>query len=184
MRKNSKLKYDKILHTTIALFNEQGINISGVDLISARSGVAKMTLYKYFESKNGLIKAYLDFISKQAIDRFNEICASRETQECINNFFTLAIEKSKIENNRACPLICAALELGNEHPEFVKIIRETYENIRHSIDMKLYDFQHPSAESTSKLIMSLYQGAVVSAYINKTSEPLELAKQQALAFLK
>jgi AcrR family transcriptional regulator len=184
MRKNSKLKYDKILHTTIALFNEQGINISGVDLISARSGVAKMTLYKYFESKNGLIKTYLDFIAKQTLDRFNDLCASRETQECINNLFALAIEKSKIENNRACPLICAALELGNDSPEFLKIVRDTYEDIRHSIDMKLYDFQHPSAESTSKLIISIYEGAVVSSFINQSSEPLELAKQQALAFLK
>ena len=184
MRKNSKLKYDKILHTTIALFNEQGINISGVDLISARSGVAKMTLYKYFQSKNALRKAYLEFIAKQSLDRFNDLCASRETPECINNFFTLAIERSKVENNRGCPLICAALELGNDHPEFLKIVRDTYEDIRHSIDMKLYDFQHPSADSSSKLILSLYQGAVTSSYINKLSEPLELAKQQALAFLK
>lgn len=52
---------DRILRTAIILFNEQGVHTTGIDLIIAESGVAKMTFYKHFPSKNDLITAYLDY---------------------------------------------------------------------------------------------------------------------------
>ena len=73
--KNSQKKYDQILKTATRLFNESGITISGVDLISAESGVAKMTLYKYFQSKDGLIKKYLELIAQNTLTKFNDECA-------------------------------------------------------------------------------------------------------------
>jgi AcrR family transcriptional regulator len=50
---------EKILKTACRLFYEKGIRATGIDLIVAQSGVTKMTLYKYFPSKNDLIMAVL-----------------------------------------------------------------------------------------------------------------------------
>ncbi len=52
---------DKILRTAIILFNEHGVHSTGIDLIIAESGVAKMTFYKHFPSKNDLVTAYLEY---------------------------------------------------------------------------------------------------------------------------
>lgn len=54
----SKKKED-ILNTAIKLFNEYGFVNVGIDKIINDSNVAKMTFYKYFPSKDDLIKACL-----------------------------------------------------------------------------------------------------------------------------
>jgi AcrR family transcriptional regulator len=45
--------------TALKLFAEQGYHATGIDKILAESGVAKMTLYKHFKSKEELILAVL-----------------------------------------------------------------------------------------------------------------------------
>jgi AcrR family transcriptional regulator len=50
----------QILATAAALFYEEGFRAVGIDTIIARSGVAKMTLYRHFPSKDALIAAYLE----------------------------------------------------------------------------------------------------------------------------
>ncbi|CAG2147779.1 TetR/AcrR family transcriptional regulator [Cupriavidus plantarum] len=51
---------DRILDTAARLFYRDGYRATGVDKIIAESGVAKMSLYRHFPSKNDLIAAYLE----------------------------------------------------------------------------------------------------------------------------
>ena len=51
---------ERILQTAYDLFCRHGVQAIGVDRIVAEAGVAKMTLYKYFRSKQELIVAALD----------------------------------------------------------------------------------------------------------------------------
>jgi AcrR family transcriptional regulator len=51
---------ERILETASRLFSCDGYRAVGVDTIIAESGVAKMTLYKYFPSKDDLIAAFLE----------------------------------------------------------------------------------------------------------------------------
>ncbi|MGL4609586.1 MAG: TetR/AcrR family transcriptional regulator, partial [Trueperaceae bacterium] len=51
---------EQILETATRLFYQQGFRAVGIDTIIAESGVAKMTLYKHFPSKDDLIVAYLE----------------------------------------------------------------------------------------------------------------------------
>ena len=51
---------ERILATAFELFYARGIRAVGIDLIIARSGVAKATFYKHFPSKDDLVLAYLD----------------------------------------------------------------------------------------------------------------------------
>jgi AcrR family transcriptional regulator len=50
----------RILDTASELFYRDGYQAVGIDTIIARSGVAKMTLYRHFPSKDHLIAAYLE----------------------------------------------------------------------------------------------------------------------------
>ena len=51
----------QILDTAVDLFSREGYLAVGIDTIIERSGVAKMTLYRHFPSKNALITAYLEY---------------------------------------------------------------------------------------------------------------------------
>src|SRR5438477_6584364 len=50
---------ERIDRTAYELFSRHGIRAVGVDTISARSGVAKMTLYGHYPSKDDLALAFL-----------------------------------------------------------------------------------------------------------------------------
>jgi AcrR family transcriptional regulator len=52
---------DRILDTARRLFYRDGLRATGIDRIVAESGVAKMSLYRHFPSKDDLIAAFLDW---------------------------------------------------------------------------------------------------------------------------
>jgi AcrR family transcriptional regulator len=61
-KKNDKAaggKRDKLIDTALRLFAQHGYRATGIDTIIAEAGVAKMTLYHHFKSKDELIVAAL-----------------------------------------------------------------------------------------------------------------------------
>src|SRR5919106_6239860 len=50
---------ERILETAYRLFSRHGVRAVGVDRIVASSGVAKMSLYRHFRSKEELVLAFL-----------------------------------------------------------------------------------------------------------------------------
>jgi AcrR family transcriptional regulator len=50
---------ERILETAYDLFSRHGVRAVGVDRIIATSGVAKMSLYRHFRSKDELVLAFL-----------------------------------------------------------------------------------------------------------------------------
>jgi AcrR family transcriptional regulator len=50
---------ERILRAAYELFSQQGIGAVGIDTIIAKSGVAKMSLYRHFKSKEELVLAFL-----------------------------------------------------------------------------------------------------------------------------
>ncbi len=52
-------KRERLIETARELFYRHGFNATGIDRILAEAGVAKMTLYKHFRSKEEIIKAVL-----------------------------------------------------------------------------------------------------------------------------
>ena len=51
---------ERILEAAYELFSRQGIRAVGIDAIIERSGVARMTLYRHFASKDELVLAFLE----------------------------------------------------------------------------------------------------------------------------
>jgi len=50
---------ERILNAAYELFSQHGIGAVGIDTIIAKSGVAKMSLYRHFKSKEELVLAFL-----------------------------------------------------------------------------------------------------------------------------
>lgn len=59
-RTSSSEARERVLSTAYTLFCRHGIRAVGVDTIIERSGVAKMTVYRHFRSKDALVLAVLE----------------------------------------------------------------------------------------------------------------------------
>jgi AcrR family transcriptional regulator len=70
----------RILSTAYDLFCRQGVQAIGIDRIVAEAGVAKMTLYRHFRSKDALVVAVLDLREELWINRW-VIAESRSRAE-------------------------------------------------------------------------------------------------------
>jgi len=65
---------EKLLSTALQLFIQEGLQSVGIDKVIKVSGVSKMTLYKYFPSKDNLIEEALNLYHQQII---------MELQQCL-----------------------------------------------------------------------------------------------------
>ena len=65
-------KREQLLSTAVDLFYREGYHATGIDRILAESGVAKMTLYKHFRSKDELIMAALEVRRQRTAERMLE----------------------------------------------------------------------------------------------------------------
>ncbi len=63
---------ERIVSTAYTLFCRHGIRAVGVDTIIERAGVAKMTLYRHFKSKDDLVLAVLPSLRAKREEVFTE----------------------------------------------------------------------------------------------------------------
>jgi AcrR family transcriptional regulator len=68
---------DRILDTAYELFSRHGTRAVGVDRIIAECGIAKMTLYRNFPSKDALILAFLERRSERWTKAWLQVEAER-----------------------------------------------------------------------------------------------------------
>ena len=106
---------ERILETASEMFYRNGIRAVGIDAIIARCGVAKMSLYRNFPSKDALVAAWLedrDEFFWRRWDRAEASCAGnpRGKLEAILDMVAATASHPKW---RGCPF----LNTGNEFPE-------------------------------------------------------------------
>ena len=66
---------ERILNAAHDLFYREGVRATGIDRVIAESGVAKLTFYRQFASKDELILAFLDFRHERWMAWFTDALA-------------------------------------------------------------------------------------------------------------
>ncbi len=105
---------ERILETASRLFSRDGYRAVGVDTIIAESGVAKMTLYKYFPSKDALIAAFLERANDSFWTWFNGLTTGIESPR---NQLEVAFDGvAKLASSPACAG-CSFMHAAAEFPD-------------------------------------------------------------------
>lgn len=76
-------KREQLISTAQSLFAQEGYHATGIDRILAESGVAKMTLYKHFRSKDELILAVLAERERQTLADLAALRGARPPREAL-----------------------------------------------------------------------------------------------------
>src|SRR5260370_11836764 len=103
----------RLVLTAARLFNEHSIHATGIDRIIAEAGVARMTFYKHFGSKEGLVRAVMERESKAWFEWLDaELRRLQEPRQRISAFFTLLGKWCSRSDFKGCCFIDAVGERG------------------------------------------------------------------------
>lgn len=109
----------RILAAAYDLFRHSGTRNVGVDRIVKRSGVAKMSLYRHFKSKEGLVAAFLEQHEELwAVGWFKAEVCRRATAPAdrLLAIFDVFDEWFRSEDFDGCAFISVLLEYPSDHP--------------------------------------------------------------------
>jgi AcrR family transcriptional regulator len=174
---------ERILNAASELFYREGIRAVGVDRVVAAAGVAKMSLYKYFPTKDDLVLAFLARRDRAWREAFEAavLGAAEDPVARIPALFTALADWFRSEGFRGCAFINAALELAQpEHPAFAAAVAHK-EAVRAFV-ARLVSEAGLDAALTDMLLL-LMEGAIVQATMG-FPERVEAAREAAVLLVR
>jgi len=176
----------RIVETAERIFYAEGIRAVGIDRIIAEAEVAKMTLYNHFASKDDLILAVLEF-REEKFDALFEKWMGRHMKAGMNRLEALfAALKDWFESPgfRGCMFINARAELADAKHEGSKFSAQHKERFHHMIGEVITETTSAKAEKLmAPAISLLVEGAIVTAVMEESSKPADVARDAALALV-
>lgn len=173
--KTSKKRQD-IVDTAMRLFNQYGYVSVGVDRIIAESGVAKMTFYKFFPSKDDLIKETLitrDQLIREGINKAISQISKKEqtTTPHVDALFNWYDNWLNSDTFHGCMFIKASDEFG-DNKELNGIIREHKDWLNQKIYEILEKDNAKASDNLAAQIGFLLDGAIINKSIYKDSDAI------------
>jgi AcrR family transcriptional regulator len=179
---------EHILQTASELFYRQGIKATGVDTIVKATGIAKMSLYKYFPSKDDLVLAHLQRsreIMRAHILSGIETRTSDPKQKLLAVF---EVFEELLENPsfRGCPFINASAEFAEEASPIQQAAAEFSESFRKMLAGLAQEagIAETNAEELSKQLSMLIAGAMVREQMQRHSKAMRTAHAAAVVLIE
>jgi AcrR family transcriptional regulator len=103
---------ERVLETATELFYREGIRAVGIDRVIAESGVAKMSLYRNFASKEDLVLAFLIESDRGYWQRWDQAMAQHagDPRQQLRDLFAMLARRVRRPGYRGCPFINTATE--------------------------------------------------------------------------
>src|SRR5258706_15168054 len=157
---------ERIDRTAYELFSRHGIRAVGVDTIAARAGVAKMTLYKHYPSKEVLALAFLrrreELWTRSFLQHEVERRAHTPTGRLLAVFDAFD-EWFRRPDFESCPFIKALLEHGGGGPPVGKAAQAHLASIRAFLSQLAKDAGVPNPNAFAKQWQIVMVGSIVFA---------------------
>lgn len=177
---------DRIMAAASELFYKEGVHCVGIDRIIAESGVAKMSLYNHFKSKDALIAAWLDEQHHDWREWFQDAItrhAKASGESPLLAIFDALREWIEKPNFRGCAFINSAVELVDaEHPGY-QITLAHQQAVADDILTLVKDANLPNPEDLAKQLLILMQGATVVAMMHGCLNTAGQAKAAAAVLI-
>ena len=171
----------RILTTADRLFYAEGINSVGVDRIIAEAGVAKMTLYKHFPSKDDLVLAVLKHREDKITEYFTKSIEQhvKKGKEPLIAFFAALKKWFESPEFRGCIFINTAAEVADpQHPAAV-FAAEHKRRFHAYLSDIIQNSVGDAGKDIAPAIALIVEGAIVAAVMNRSSDPALVARKAA-----
>jgi AcrR family transcriptional regulator len=172
----------RILETADRLFYQEGARAVGVDRIIAEAGVAKMSLYKHFPSKDDLILAVLQFREVRVLNFFRSAMQrhGKKAKNPLRGFFAALRDFFESSGFRGCPFQNAAVELADPAHAGTEFVRGHKQRFSEFLRGLVEETLGKAAAKVAPAIAILVEGAIVTAVIQGTPDAADVARDAAL----
>ena len=181
---------DRLLKAASELFYNEGIVATGIDAITARAGVAKMSLYNNFASKADLVQAYV----QSRHEEWQGIYRARLRTAVTPQDHILAVFDSYLDHAafdyqkgfRGCGLYNAAAELpmGDPGRTAVATQKEEAERLIRDALEELLPRDPTRAAELAEHLSFLLEGAMTRAGLEGHDTRLRSARRMAESLLR
>ena len=176
---------DLLLEAAIRLFCRFGIGATSIDAVVAESGIARMTLYNHFGSKEGLVLAALQHEGSAwrawFFTRLAEIGGKAEDR--LIGVFDILAEWFERADYFGCAFMNAILEARNQDETLLSITYAHKAQVLDQLRALAAAAGVPEPEEFAQQIDLLMDGAIVKALIKRSARPAREAKAIAKAMI-
>ena len=168
---------ERILVTAHELFYRDGLRATGIDRIIAESGVAKLTFYRHFSSKDELIRTFLDYRHERWMAWFVD-ALGRHGAVSGGGLAPLGDAMAEWFNDpafRGCAFINAVAEVGGSLAGVVQIAQGHKQDMRQVIADLLPD--SPGRATTAAAAALAVDGAIVRAQMDGSAPAIAGLRQ-------
>jgi AcrR family transcriptional regulator len=175
---------ERLLDTAARLFYARGVSNVGINEIIARAGVARMTLYHHFPSKEALVKAVLE---RRQAERDEWLAqAPGLADEPLGRMlavFDLFVEWAQTPDFRGSPLVSATFELGGQLNTARPYAQEHARNVEEYFARQAREAGLHDPEGLAVQLTMLLEGASVYVVVTGDASAAELAKSAAASLI-
>jgi AcrR family transcriptional regulator len=170
---------ERILDTAAELFYRDGVRGVGVDRIAAESGLAKMTLYYHFKSKDELVVAWLRRRDEEWMSWLESAVERRGGPPLLAVFDALHEWFEKPEF-RGCAFINAHAELGWSSPAAAEIVASHKRALTEYLARLARSEEAAEPDALARVLLLLVDGAIVTASIQRDARVADDARDAAV----
>ena len=184
-------KREQLIDTALCLFYQSGIHAVGINEVLVQSGIAKKTLYKYFESKDELILAcvverdrrYIEWFTKRCLDSGSVITFIERVFTALDDWINN--RASELGRFEGCFFVNTAAEYSDEKCAIYLQCKQHKYNIKHLFHEQLSSniLNENSVELMLDTLLLLKEGAINCAYVMGDKQAAIKAKKIALNLL-
>lgn len=178
-------KRQHIIETAYTLFKRDGFHATGIDRIIAEAEVAKMTMYRHFPSKDGLIVEVLNWRTdrfKRQLDRLSETAMTPD--EKIMAVFDWHERWFDSPDFHGCLFQHALAEFGErDHAVFEAVMRQKRDLQDRIRDILAQSMQEGRAPHIAMILSMLIEGATMLAQMGQGKEAIDNARKVAADLL-
>ena len=177
-------KRDELVRESLKIFYRDGFHATGMDLLSAETGISKTTMFKHFRSKEDLILATLRLRDENFRNwLFRRMEQAGPPRAQLLAMFDALKEWFDEPGFRSCMFIKAASEYPDPgHPIHAQAAEHKRLLFR-QLEKIAADAGADDPAALARTLLLLKEGAIVTAHIGHEADPAGDAKAAARRFL-
>lgn len=152
-------KREVILDTAEHLFYAEGFHATGIDRLASEAGVARMTLYNHFPSKDALIEAVLERRFARYMDDLRDAMGQCSPGGAVQGLAERHCDWLREQSSHGCIVLRAIAEFEQHNPAIPRLGRRLKDDLLTLIDDAVERDTGVRDTTTGERILVILEGA-------------------------